>query len=157
VPPFNHHRLLGKPAGTQRDDTGHHTDLQNSVAEARTVINSADRTMSGSRRQSTSIRGSNSGTCHKDGSSTRRRARGGHTDINIITAGRNISNDTTSTTKEGKFVNNELHTTSTGQIAHQDSVKKSCLWRILFHKICLQRIFFHQKNLASGAFCLDLT
>jgi len=128
VPPFNHHRLLGKPAGTQRDDTGHHTDFDDNdrspVAEARTVIKSADRTMSGSRRQSTSIRGSNSGTCHKDGSSTRRRARGGQTDINIITAGRNISNDTTSTTKEGKFVNNELHTTSTGQIAHQDSVKK---------------------------------
>ena len=49
------------------------------------------------------------------------------------------------------FVNNDLHTASTEQTTHQDSVKKSCLRRIFFHKFCLQRIFPKKKYLVREA------
>jgi len=38
-------------------------------------------------------------------------------------------------------VKNKLHTISIGQTTHQDSVKKSGLRRILFHKSCLPAYF----------------
>ena len=56
-------------------------------------------------------------------------------------------------------MNNKLHITSKGQTTHQKSVRKSCLWSILFHKFCqwriflivnkscLRRILFHEKIL----------
>jgi len=57
-------------------------------------------------------------------------------------------------------VKNNLHTTSTGQTTHQDSVKKNCLRRVLFHKLCLRRNLFRKlpaayfviQNVVCGAF-----
>jgi len=43
-------------------------------------------------------------------------------------------------------VKNELHTISTGQTTHQDSVKKSGLRRIVFDKSCLRHILSHWKS-----------
>jgi len=42
-------------------------------------------------------------------------------------------------------VENNFLIASTGQSTHQDIVKKSGLWRILFDKSCLRRILFHKK------------
>jgi len=39
-----------------------------------------------------------------------------------------------------------LHAAFTGQSTHEDLVKKSGLWRILFDKSCLRRILFHKKS-----------
>jgi len=43
-------------------------------------------------------------------------------------------------------VNHVLHTTSTRQTTHQDSVSKWFLRRIFFHKFCLWRIVFTKKS-----------
>jgi len=41
------------------------------------------------------------------------------------------------------FVEKKLYTLFTEQSTHEDLVKKSGLWRILFHKSYLRRILFH--------------
>jgi len=43
-------------------------------------------------------------------------------------------------------VENKLHIALTGQNTHEDLVKKSGLWRILFDKSCLRRILLHKKS-----------
>jgi len=49
-------------------------------------------------------------------------------------------------------VNNELYTTSTGQITHQDSVKKNLACGAICSIIFACGAMFSSKNLACGAF-----